>query len=82
MTQPVGQHTDKNYMHNASWDVEQTRYPVCRMGVFTVLKKALIQKKPAIPLLEVKQKKENECCLLLFRQLLNVGIWNFRMRGV
>ena len=34
MTQPVGEHTDKTYMHKTSYDVEQTRYTMCDTSVY------------------------------------------------
>ena len=46
MTWPVGKHTNRTFMHEASWNVEQARYSV--RDVFSTMK---------YPSVEVKQNK-------------------------
>ena len=86
MTQPRGEHIDRTYMHKASQDVEQTRYPVYDVSVYctkTIPDVNEASYPMAIPLYEVEPNNGKwmwfyccfgDCWMLVYKNLTCI-IW-------
>ena len=78
-TRPFSEHNDRTYIHEASWDVEQTRYLTCEACVYCATNSADANKAGYPTVGSRTKERQMNVVLLLFRWLWNVGTYNFGM---